>query len=106
MLAAPPQTWQAPSPHSSIGDELNPNLVAMINLFSFSFSRVFKTPQELEVMRYVNRVSSEAHKEVIMFYSQCQTILKSACNIVILEVMQFTKKKQILNNRKQVTSLQ
>lgn len=27
--------------------------------------RVFKTPQELEVMRYVNRVSSEAHKEVM-----------------------------------------
>lgn len=27
--------------------------------------RVFKTPQELEVLRYVNRVSSEAHKEVM-----------------------------------------
>ena len=27
--------------------------------------RVFKTPEELEVMRYVNVVSSEAHKEIM-----------------------------------------
>ena len=36
-------------------------------------SRVFKTPQELEVIRFTNRVSSEAHKEVIFFYqANCQ----------------------------------
>ena len=27
--------------------------------------RVIKTPQELEVLRYVNRVSSDAHKELM-----------------------------------------
>ena len=27
-------------------------------------SRVIKTKQELEVLRYVNRISSEAHKKV------------------------------------------
>lgn len=42
-------------------------VVLNITLFVFFIliiSRVFKTPQELEVLRYVNRVSSEAHKEV------------------------------------------
>lgn len=42
-------------------------IVLNITLFVFFIliiSRVFKTPQELEVLRYVNRVSSEAHKEV------------------------------------------
>ena len=41
-------------------------------------SRVFKTPQELEVMRFANRVSSEAHKEVIFFYQvTCQLLVFS-----------------------------
>ena len=29
------------------------------------FSRVFKSPQEIEILRYTNRISSEAHTEVI-----------------------------------------
>ena len=32
-----------------------------------SESRVFKTPFEIEVIRYSNRISSEAHKEVGVF---------------------------------------
>lgn len=42
----------------------------------FDFSRVFKTPQELEVMRYVNRVSSEAHKEVNSLFLPQPELLK------------------------------
>lgn len=38
--------------------------VTLFVFFILIISRVFKTPQELEVLRYVNRVSSEAHKEV------------------------------------------
>lgn len=32
--------------------------------FSSLCSRVFKTDMELEVLRYTNRISSEAHREV------------------------------------------
>ena len=32
-------------------------------------SRVIKTKQELEVLRYVNRISSEAHKKVLKIMS-------------------------------------
>ena len=32
-------------------------------------SRVIKTKQELEVLRYVNRISSEAHKKVLEIMS-------------------------------------
>ncbi len=31
----------------------------------FCFSRVHKTDLELEVLRYANKISSEAHKEVM-----------------------------------------
>lgn len=34
-------------------------------VFYFSLSRVIKTDMELEVLRYTNKISSEAHKEVI-----------------------------------------
>ena len=34
-------------------------------LFYFSLSRVIKTDMELEVLRYTNKISSEAHKEVM-----------------------------------------
>lgn len=34
-------------------------------LFFFSLSRVIKTDMELEVLRYTNKISSEAHKEVM-----------------------------------------
>ena len=33
--------------------------------FPFHFSRVIKSPAEIEVLRYVAKVSSEAHKAVM-----------------------------------------
>lgn len=47
--------------------------------------RVFKTPQELEVIRYTNKVSSDAHKEVMrrvrpgMFEYQLESVFLSWC---------------------------
>jgi Xaa-Pro aminopeptidase len=34
-------------------------------LVNFFISRVYKTDDELEVLRYTNKISSEAHKEVM-----------------------------------------
>ena len=45
-------------------------LNALFNTFMSKFllfSRVHKTTLELDVMRYCNRISSEAHKEVYLF---------------------------------------
>lgn len=40
--------------------KLQPNLISVLLL-----SRVIKTDMELEVLRYTNKISSEAHKEVM-----------------------------------------
>lgn len=45
----------------------------MINITPLSFcvcSRLLKTDMELEVLRYTNRISSEAHKEVKQAFRQ------------------------------------
>ena len=39
--------------------------MAAVFISLYDSSRVFKTPEELEVLRYCNRISSEAHKEVM-----------------------------------------
>lgn len=55
--------------------------------FSFFDSRVFKTDLELEVMRYSNKISSDAHKEVNYtkvdnLIHDCQ-IIKASKNVLL-----------------------
>lgn len=50
--------------------------------------RVFKSDKELEVLRYINRISSEAHKAVMksmqpgMFEYQAESIFKNYCQYI------------------------
>lgn len=50
-----------------------------------AFSRVIKTPMELDVIRYVNKISSEAHELIMrkikpgMFEYQAEAIFQHYC---------------------------
>lgn len=49
--------------------------------FSFVESRVFKTDLEREVMRFSNKISSGAHKEVNYMYTKVNNLIRD-CQII------------------------
>ncbi|KAK6624516.1 hypothetical protein RUM44_011375 [Polyplax serrata] len=63
-------------------------VVAYLRRSHYGDLRVIKTPQEIEVIRYTNRISSEAHKQVMrrikpgMKEYQCESIFLDYCYFV------------------------
>jgi Xaa-Pro dipeptidase len=64
---------------------------------SVTLSRVYKTDDEIEVMRYANKISSEAHKEVMksvkpgMYEYELESIFMDYCaRIGGMRIMSYT----------------